>query len=59
MYGINLMKKCGHCDGLGLVQAESRELDKIDRVVADVVALSIVKKVCEAYHSEGFFNVEK
>jgi len=53
------MKKCGHCDGLGLVQAGSRELDKIDRVVADVIALNIVKKVCKACHGEGFFNVEE
>ena len=57
MYGISLMKKCGHCDGLGLFQAESRELDKIDRVVANVVALSIVKKVCEACHGEGFLTL--
>ena len=53
------MKKCGHCNGLGLVQAESHELDKIDPVVADVVGLSIVKKVCKACHGEEFFNVEE
>jgi hypothetical protein len=43
---MDLLRKItigGHCDGLGLVQAESRELDKIDRVVADMVGLSIVK----------------
>jgi len=54
------MKKCGQCDGLGLVQAGSRELNKIDRVVvADVVGLRIVKRVCKACHGEGFFNVEE
>ena len=47
------MKKCGHCNGIGLIQAESHELDKIDRVV------STVKKVCKACHGEGFFNVEE
>jgi len=47
------MKKCGHCDGLGLVQAESREL------VADVGGLRIVKRVCKACHGEGIFNVEE
>ena len=52
------MKKCGHCDGLGLVQAESRELDKIDTVIANVVGLSSVKKVCKAGHGEGVITYE-
>ena len=44
--------KCSHCNGLGLVQAENRELDQIDRVVVNVVGLNSVKKVCKACHGK-------
>jgi hypothetical protein len=40
--------KCSHCDGLGLVQAVPQRLDEIDRMVANVVGLSSVKKMCRA-----------